>query len=105
MSSSGVSAHRRTGCEMGRGWRAVVETGLGDARTRVLGVFLIIVAVVGTFLMHSYANIETVFAASLLAGSLLGRWWTILVPLMALAVPPPPQGATTYVGDGRNPIT
>src|SRR2546422_1727 len=84
MSSSGVSVHRRTGCEMGRGWRAVVETGLGDARTRVLGVFLIIVAVVGTFLMHSYANIETVFAASLLAGSLLGRWWTIPRPLTVL---------------------
>src|SRR2546422_3824479 len=100
MSSSGVSVHRRTGCEMGRGWRAVVETGLGDARTRVLGVFLIIVAVVGTFLMHSYANIETVFAASLLAGSLLGRWWTILLPPTALAVPPPLGGATTYVGVG-----
>src|SRR2546425_948143 len=40
MSSSGVSVHRRTGCEMGRGWRAVVETGLGDARTRVLVGFL-----------------------------------------------------------------
>src|SRR2546422_2111894 len=99
MSSSGVSVHRRTGCEMGRGWRAVVETGLGDARTRVLGVFLIIVAVVGTFLMHSYANIETVFAASLPAGSLPGRWWAILVPLTALAGPPPPEWWTTYVRD------
>src|SRR2546427_5832515 len=94
MSSSGVSVHRRTGCEMGRGWRAVVETGLGDARTRVLGVFLIIVAVVGTFLMHSYANIETVFAASLLAGSLLGGWWTSPLPLMAPAgLPPLPWSA------------
>src|SRR2546425_4922982 len=100
MSSSGVSVHRRTGCEMGRGWQAVVETGLGDARTRVLGVFLIIVAVVGTFLMHSYANIETVFAASLLAGSLLGRWWTNPVPLTALAVLPTPQGSTADLGDG-----
>src|SRR2546428_9942483 len=105
MSSSGVSAHRRTGCEMGRGWRAVVEAGLGDARTRILGVFLIIVAVVGTFLMHSYANIETVFAASLLAGSLLGRWWTILVPLTALAVLQPLEWSTTYVGNRLNAIT
>src|SRR3989441_2916547 len=105
MSSSGVSVHRRTGCEMGRGWRAVVETGLGDARTRVLGVFLIIVAVVGTFLMHSYANIETVFAASLLAGSLLGRWWTILVPLTALAVLQPLEWSTTYAGYGLNAMT
>src|SRR2546422_2115516 len=103
MSSSGVSVHRRTGCEMGRGWRAVVETGLGDARTRVLGVFLIIVAVVGTFLMHSYANIETVFAASLLAGSLLRRWWTILGPPTALAALPTLQWATTYVWDAVKP--
>src|SRR3989449_7637214 len=104
MSSSGVSVHRRTGCEMGRGWQAVVETGLGDARTRVLGVFLIIVAVVGTFLMHSYANIETVFAASLLAGSLLGRWWTILVPLTALAVLPPLEWSAAYVRDWVKPV-
>src|SRR3989442_12187892 len=55
--------------------------------------------------MHSYANIETVFAASLLAGSLLGRWWTILVPLMALAVLQPLEWAPTYVGYGLNAIT
>ncbi len=90
---------------MGRGWRAVIEAGLGDTRTRVLGVFLIIIAVVGTFLMHSYANIETVFAASLLAGSLLGRWWTILVPLTALAVLQPLEWSTTYTGYGLNAMT
>ncbi len=90
---------------MGRGWRAVVEAGLGDTRTRILGVFLIIVAVVGTFLMHSYANIETVFAASLLAGSLLGRWWTIIVPLTALAVLQPLEWSTTYAGYGLNAMT
>src|SRR5437870_9363864 len=86
-------------------WRAVLERGLGDTRTRILGVFLIIVAVVGTFLMHSYANIETVFAASLLAGSLLGRWWTSLVPMTALAVLQPLEWSTTYVGYGLNAIT
>ncbi len=90
---------------MGRGWRAVVEAGLGDTRTRILGVFLIIVAVVGTFLMHSYANIETVFAASLLAGSLLGRWWTIIVPLTTLAVLQPLEWSTTYAGYGLNAMT
>jgi hypothetical protein len=51
-----------------------------------LGVFLILVAVLGTFVMRRYANIETVFVATLLAGSLLGRWWTVLVPLSALVV-------------------
>src|SRR2546427_810567 len=86
-------------------WRAVLERGLGDTRTRILGVFLIIVAVVGTVLMRSYANIETVFAASLLAGSLLGRWWTILVPLTALAILQPLEWSTTYAGYGLNAMT
>ena len=86
-------------------WRAVLERGLGDTRTRILGVFLIIVAVVGTVLMRSYANIETVFAATLLAGSLLGRWWTILVPLTALAVLQPLEWSTTYAGYGLNAMT
>src|SRR6266508_1204764 len=71
---------------MGRGWRATIETGLGDARTRLLGCFLIVVAVIGTYIMHTFANFETVFVASLLAGSLLGRWWTVLVPVGALIV-------------------
>jgi len=90
---------------MARDWRGIVEAGLGDARTRVLGVFLILVAVIGTLLLRSYANIETVFAASLLAGSLLGRWWTILVPLTALAVLQPLEWSTTYTGYGLNAIT
>ena len=90
---------------MGRGWRGVLEAGLGDSRTRVLGVFLILVAVIGTLLLRSYANIETVFAASLLAGSLLGRWWTTLVPLTALAVLQPLEWSTTYTGYGLNAIT
>ena len=71
---------------MQRGCRAAIDSGLGDERTRILGVFLIIVAVLGTFLLRRYANIETIFVASLLAGSLLGRWWTVLVPLSALLV-------------------
>jgi len=83
---------------MGGGRRPLVEAGLGDTRTRILGVFLIIVAVVGTFLMHSYANIETVFAASLLAGSLLGRWWTVLVPVTSLVVLQSLEWSTGYSG-------
>ncbi len=65
---------------MPRGWRAAIDAGLGDNRTRILGVFLILLAILGTYVMRAYANIETVFVASLLAGSLLGRWWTVLVP-------------------------
>ena len=57
---------------MSRTWRASLEAGLGDGRTRILGVFLILVAVLGTYLMRAFANIETVFVATLLAGSLLG---------------------------------
>ena len=66
--------------------RHAAAAGLGDARTRILGVFLIVVAVLGTLLLRAFANFETVFVAALLAGSLLGRWWTILVPVAALAV-------------------
>src|SRR5437899_12753660 len=97
--------HGPGGDVLRRRWQDVLEAGLGEARTRVLGVFLIIVAVVGTVLMRSYANIETVFAASLLAGSLLGRWWTILVPLTALAVLQPLEWSTTYTGYGLNAMT
>jgi hypothetical protein len=87
---------------MRRGWHATIDAGLGDGRTRILGVFLIFVAVLGTYLMHAYANIETVFVASLLAGSLLGRWWTILVPLTALAVLQPLEWSTSYSGYALN---
>ena len=66
--------------------RHAAAAGLGDARTRILGVFLIVVAVLGTLLLRAFANFETVFVAALLAGSLLGRWWTVLVPVAALAV-------------------
>jgi hypothetical protein len=83
---------------MNRGWRASLETGLGDGRTRLLGIFLILVAVLGTYVMRAFANIETVFVATLLAGSLLGRWWTVLVPLAALAVLQPLEWGTTYRG-------
>jgi len=66
--------------------RHAAAAGLGDPRTRILGVFLIVVAVLGTVVLRAFANFETVFVAALLAGSLLGRWWTILVPVAALAV-------------------
>src|SRR5216117_2948901 len=79
-------------------WSARLDEGLGDARTRILGVFLILVAILGTYLMHAFANIETVFVASLLAGSLLGRWWTVLVPLTAMAVLQPLEWGTAYRG-------
>src|SRR5881396_1580587 len=81
-----------------RSWRSILESGLGDGRTQILGIFLIIVAVTGTLVMRRYANIETVFVATLLAGSLLGRWWTVLVPLSALAVLQPLEWGTTYRG-------
>jgi hypothetical protein len=68
------------------GWRAACEAGLGDGRTRILGVLLILLAVLGKVATRAFANIETVFVASLLAGSLLGRWWTVLVPIAALAI-------------------
>ncbi len=80
---------------MGRGWHAALEAGLGDRRTRILGVLLIIVAVVGKLPLQAFANFETVFVASLLAGSLLGRWWTVLVPLGALFILQPLEWSMT----------
>jgi hypothetical protein len=35
------------------------------------------------------ANFETIFAVSLIAGSMLGRWWTVLVPMATLAIVEP----------------
>src|SRR6266545_1221264 len=57
---------------MGLGWRATIEAGLGDARTRLLGSFL--------------------------AGSLLGRWWTVLVPVTSLVVLQSLEWSTGYSG-------
>ncbi len=64
--------------------RAAIDRALGDWRTRFLGVLLILVGVLGKLVLVRYANIETVFVASLLAGSLLGRWWTVLVPMTTM---------------------
>lgn len=80
---------------MGRRWRDALEAGLGDRRTRILGVLLIVLAVLGKVLLRQFANIETVFVATLLAGSLLGRWWTVLVPLGALAILQPLEWSLT----------
>jgi hypothetical protein len=76
-------------------WRSTIEAGLGDRRKRVLGLLLIVLAVVGKLLLRQFANIETVFVAALLAGSLLGRWWTVLVPLGAMAILQPIEGSLT----------
>src|SRR5947208_555673 len=54
-----VDVLRSSGGMMPRGWRAAVDAGLGDNRTRILGVFLILLAILGTYVMRAYANIET----------------------------------------------
>jgi len=87
------------------GWRDRLDAGLGDARTRILGVLLVLLAVLGTYVMHAYANIETVFVASLLAGSVLGRWWTVLVPMSALAILQPLEWGTVYPGYALGAMT
>src|SRR5437899_3309417 len=81
--SSGTFPLPWRACKMAGRLRHEAAAGLGDARTRILGVFLIVVAVLGTLLLRAFANFETVFVAALLAGSLLGRWWTVLAPLAA----------------------
>lgn len=66
--------------------RDAVHAALGDRRTIAVGCLLIFLGVVGKLALLTYANIETVFVATLLAGSLLGRGWTVLVPLAILAI-------------------
>ena len=49
-------------------------------------VLLIILAVLGRTIFHLGENIEFVTAASLLAGSFLGLFWSITVPLVSMAI-------------------
>ncbi|MGQ0798476.1 MAG: DUF6580 family putative transport protein [Methanobacteriota archaeon] len=67
-------------------WARVVRDALGGRRTISLGLLLISLGVLGKLVLVQYANIETIFVATLLAGSVLGRWWTVIVPLGILAV-------------------
>lgn len=71
---------------MAPGWRGAIERGLGNWPTRLVGLLLIDLGVLGKVVLFRYANIETVFVASLLAGSLLGRWWTVIVPLSVMLI-------------------
>lgn len=71
-------------------WRAAIERGLGDRKTRWTGVLLIVVgAFVKLVFLRGYANVETIFAVSLVAGSVLGRWWTVLVPMATFSIVEP----------------
>ncbi len=79
-------------------WKAVLDRGLGDRKTRILGVLLIVIGVLGKLVMRDLANFETVFVVCLLAGSVLGRWWTVLVPLAVLVLLEPILWGTDYAG-------
>lgn len=81
---------------MARSWKASLRQGLGGRRTCVLGLALVALGVVGKLVLRDYANIETVFVASFLAGSVLGRWWTYLVPFATLAILEPILWGTGY---------
>lgn len=79
-------------------WRTALQRGLGDQKTCILGVLLIMIGALGTLVLRNLANIETVFVVSLLAGSVLGRWWTVLVPLGVLLILEPVLWGTDYPG-------
>ena len=79
-------------------WKAVLDRGLGDRKTRILALLLIVVGVLGKLVMRNLANFETVFVVCLLAGSVLGRWWTVLVPLIVLVLLEPILWGTDYAG-------
>ena len=70
-------------------WRAALDGGLGDRKTRMVGLLLIGLGALGTIVMRDDANFETVFVASLVAGSVLGRWWTVIVPMAILGIVEP----------------
>lgn len=71
-------------------WHAAVRRGLGDRKTRTIGVLLILIgAFVKLIFLRNEANFETIFAVTLIAGSMLGRWWTVLVPMATLAIVEP----------------
>src|SRR5438309_12034025 len=73
MSSCGALPPPRRACRMAGRLRRAVVAGLGDARTRILGGFLIVVAVLGPVVLRAFSNFATVFVAGLLARLLLGR--------------------------------
>jgi len=79
-------------------WRSAIGRAFGDRKTRTLGMLLIALGVLGKLILRDYANFETVFVASLLAGSLLGRWWTVLVPMATLAILEPILWSLGYRG-------
>jgi hypothetical protein len=74
---------------MNERWKAALDRGLGNNKTRMLGLLLIAVGALGTVVLRNDANFETVFVATLVAGSVLGRWWTVLVPMAVLAIVEP----------------
>lgn len=79
-------------------WKAALDRGLGDRRSRALGILLIAFAVIGKLALLSYANLEPIFAASIIAGSVLGRWWTVIVPLAAMLILEPIEWGSLYPG-------
>ncbi len=89
---------------MGARWTAAIDRAFGDRRARILGVFLILVGVLGKLVLLRYANIETVFVASLLAGSLLGRWWSVLVPMTTMLLLEPFLWGNAHVDYALNAV-
>lgn len=86
-------------------WRAAIDRGLGDRKTRTFGVLLIVMGVLGKVVFLRYAaNFETIFVVSMLAGSVLGRWWTVLVPMVTLAIVEPILWGGPYAFYGVNVI-
>ncbi len=86
-------------------WSAALERGLGDRRTRATGVLLIVVGAFTKLVFLRYAsNFETIFAVSIIAGSVLGRWWTVLVPMTTLAIVEPVLWGGPYASYASNVI-
>ncbi len=82
-------------------WRGAMERGLGGPKTRLTGVLLILVGAFTKLVFLRYdANFETIFAVSMIAGSVLGRWWTVLVPMATLSIVEPVLWGGPYAAYG-----
>lgn len=86
-------------------WRAALEKGLGGPRTRLTGFLLIVIGAFAKLVFLRYdANFETILAVSMIAGSVLGRWWTVLVPMATLAIVEPVLWGGPYAAYGGTVI-
>ncbi|UCD93121.1 MAG: hypothetical protein JSV43_04245 [Methanobacteriota archaeon] len=66
--------------------RRIPDVRVKDFNKMGFALALILVGVVGRVLLYKYSNFETVLVVSLLAGTLLGKVYALIVPLATMAI-------------------